>query len=98
MIEAIARKDDIIARIGGEEFVLVLPNENDESAFELAEKLRVNVESTAIDVIGYITISVGIASWPIHSTDIDQVYKCADKALYHAKEHGRNQCVVANLD
>lgn len=98
MIESIARKEDIIARIGGEEFVLVLPNENDESAYELAEQLRINVESTEIDIIGSITISVGIASWPTHSSDIDQVYKCADKALYHAKEHGRNQCVVASLD
>jgi len=50
-----------------------------------------------MDTIGNITISIGIATWPVHSTDIAQVYKCADKALYHAKEHGRNQCVVADI-
>lgn len=97
IIKKLSRKDDIVARIGGEEFVLVLPNENSESAFNIAERLRTTVESTSMEAIGFITISIGIATWPEHSNDIDQVYKCADKALYHAKEHGRNQCVVAQI-
>tara|TARA_B110000211_G_scaffold162171_1_gene183355 strand:+ start:318 stop:1916 length:1599 start_codon:yes stop_codon:yes gene_type:complete len=97
IIKKLSRKDDIVARIGGEEFVLVLPNEDSQSAFKIAERLRTTVESSKIDTIGYITISIGIATWPDHSNDIDQVYKCADKALYHAKEHGRNQSVVADL-
>ncbi|WP_441293227.1 GGDEF domain-containing protein [Pseudoalteromonas distincta] len=90
-------KDEIISRIGGEEFVLVLPNEDSQSAFKIAERLRKTVESTEMDTIGFITISIGISTWPEHSNDIDQVYKCADKALYHAKEHGRNQCIVADI-
>lgn len=98
IIKKLSRKDDIVARIGGEEFVLVLPNEDSESAFKIAERLREIVESTKIDTIGYITISIGIATWPEHSTDIGQVYKCADKALYHAKEHGRNRCVIADVN
>lgn len=97
IIKKLSRKDDIVARIGGEEFVLVLPNEDSQSAFKIAERLRTTVETSKIDTIGYITISIGIATWPDHSNDIDQVYKCADKALYHAKEHGRNQCVVADI-
>ena len=95
IIKKLSRKDDIVARIGGEEFVLVLPNESSESALKIAERLRMTVESTNIKTIGFITISIGIATWPKHSNDIGQVYKCADKALYHAKEHGRNRCVVA---
>ncbi|MEL0639794.1 sensor domain-containing diguanylate cyclase [Pseudoalteromonas aliena] len=98
IIKKLSRKDDIVARIGGEEFVLVLPNENSESAFKIAERLREIVESTKIDTIGYITVSIGIATWPEHGTDIDQVYKCADKALYYAKEHGRNRCVIADVN
>ena len=91
------RPSDLCARYGGEEFVLVLPNENSQSAYKIAERLRKTVESTEINTIGTITISIGIATWPEHSTDIAQVYKCADKALYHAKEHGRNRCVVADI-
>jgi len=97
IIKDLSRKGDIVARIGGEEFVLVLPNEDNQSALSIAERLRKTVESTEMDAIGNITISIGIATWPVHSNDIDQVYKCADKALYHAKEHGRNQCVVAEI-
>ena len=96
IIKKLSRKDDIVARIGGEEFVLVLPNENSQSALKIAERLRKTVESTNMETIGFITISIGIATWPDHSNDIDQVYKCADKALYHAKENGRNQCIVAD--
>ena len=97
IIKKLSRRDDIVSRIGGEEFVLVLPNENSQSAYKIAERLRKTVESTEINTIGKITISIGIATWPEHSTDIAQVYKCADKALYHAKEHGRNRCVVADI-
>ncbi|GAA59087.1 GGDEF family protein [Pseudoalteromonas sp. BSi20652] len=97
IIKTLSRKDDIVARIGGEEFVLVLPNEDSESAFKIAERLRKTVETTNMEVVGFITVSIGIATWPKHSNDIDQVYKCADKALYHAKEHGRNQCAVAQI-
>lgn len=95
IIKELSRKDDMVARTGGEEFVLVLPNEDSESAFKIAERLRKTVESTSIDVIGYITISIGIATWPEHGDTTEQVNKCADKALYYAKEHGRNRCVIA---
>lgn len=97
LIQSVARKDDIVARIGGEEFVLVIPNQNSEGAFKIAERLRLAVESSYIDTIGYITISIGIASYPEHGTNIEQVFKKADNALYYAKEHGRNRSVIANL-
>ncbi|MEL0655480.1 sensor domain-containing diguanylate cyclase [Pseudoalteromonas issachenkonii] len=97
IIKKLSRRDDIVSRIGGEEFVLVLPNEDSQSAFKIAERLRKTVESTEMDTIGNITISIGIATCPEHSADIAQVYKCADKALYHAKKHGRNRCVVAEI-
>ena len=95
IIKNISRKGDIVSRIGGEEFLLVLPHEDSQSALKIAERLRTTVETTQMKTIGFITVSIGIATWPTHSNNIDQVYKCADKALYHAKEHGRNRCVVA---
>jgi len=98
IFKKLSRKDDIVARIGGEEFVLVLPMEDSHSAYNIAERLRTTVESSKIDTIGYITVSIGIATWPEHSNDIDQVFKSADKALYHAKEHGRNRCVIADVN
>ena len=78
--------------------MLVLPNEDNKSAYTIAERLRTTVESSKIDTIGHITISIGIATWPDHSNDIDKVYKCADKALYYAKNHGRNRCVIADVN
>ncbi len=96
IIQSLSRKHDIVARTGGEEFLLVLPNENSDSAFVIAERLRNQVATTLMAKVGYINVSIGIATWPQHSDDIDQVYKCADKALYHAKETGRNKCVIAS--
>jgi len=97
IIQSLSRKHDIVSRTGGEEFLLVLPNENNDSAFVIAERLRNQVATTSMAKVGYINVSIGIATWPQHSDDIDQVYKCADKALYHAKETGRNKTVIANF-
>jgi diguanylate cyclase (GGDEF)-like protein len=98
VIKQVSRKDDIVARTGGEEFLLILPNENSDSAFVIAEWLRNEVANTPMAKVGCINVSIGIATWPQHSDDIDQVYKCADKALYHAKETGRNKTVIASLN
>ena len=98
VIKQVSRKDDIVARTGGEEFLLILPNENSDSAFVIAERLRNEVANTPMAKVGCINVSIGIATWPQHSDDIDQVYKCADKALYHAKETGRNKTVIASLN
>ena len=74
IIKKLSRKDDIVARIGGEEFVLVLPNENSQSALKIAERLLKTVEATNMETIGFITISIGIATWPEHSNDICLLY------------------------
>ncbi len=94
IIQKMSRRDDIVARVGGEEFILILPNENTDTSLVIAERLREKVAHTQLENIGNITVSIGIATWPKHSSDIDQVYKLADKALYLAKEQGRNRCMV----
>jgi diguanylate cyclase (GGDEF)-like protein len=96
IIEKMSRKGDITARLGGEEFMLVLPNIGSQAAWPIAQRLREEVALAVFDKVGHITISIGIATWPAHNEDINLVFKSADKALYQAKEEGRNRCIMAS--
>ena len=91
------RVNDLVARIGGEEFVLLLPDIEHEDAFMLAEKLRKTVEKNVIDNLK-ITISIGLVV-TIKDTliDFDALLKASDQALYDAKKTGRNKTSVAQL-
>lgn len=84
------RKNDICCRYGGEEFIVIIPHANKQEVYESAERFRCIVENHAVDGVGKITISVGIASWPESSKDFTEVLKIADNYLYDAKNHGRN--------
>lgn len=88
------RKDDHPCRVGGEEFLILLPNANLHTAGELAERLRRQVAAAEMPTAGHISISIGIAEWPLQALEPSQVLKYADKALYRAKENGRNRCEV----
>ncbi|MFA6191556.1 MAG: diguanylate cyclase [Sulfurimonas sp.] len=85
------RNIDIVCRWGGEEFVVLLPTASLENAYSLAEKIRTHIEELEIDVVGHITASFGVAQ-VLESDDMQSVIDRADKALYLAKESGRN-CV-----
>lgn len=89
----LSREQDIIARTGGEEFVLVLPHTTPEDAGRIAERLREQVAQMPIKRIGHIQISVGIACLNHISETPKQVLKHADLALYEAKNQGRNRCI-----
>jgi diguanylate cyclase (GGDEF)-like protein/PAS domain S-box-containing protein len=90
------RGGDLVARYGGEEFAVILPNTNETAAREIAEKIRAAVEDLAISHDGnliarHITISLGVSTRiPPQSTDFIGLMQSADKALYRAKENGRN--------
>lgn len=84
------REDDVVARVGGEEFVVLLPDTDVESARHFAERLRLNIEGAEIGTYGKITISLGIAHYPEHAQDMTTVLQLADAALYEAKHAGRN--------
>ncbi len=88
------RDTDFIARFGGEEFVMLLPNTDKEAALFLAEQLRQLIETTGFNANGKavpITISCGLTE--INKDDTDEtLFERADKALYEAKHNGRNQC------
>jgi len=94
------RKIDVLARLGGEEFLVLLPEMNETQAVESAERLRRIVEELAISdsETGTIatTASLGVAVFPQHGTSIEQLCRSADHAMYAAKERGRNQVCLAD--
>jgi len=91
------RANDLVARFGGEEFVLVLPDIVEEKALILAEKLRKAVGMISIDNIK-ITISIGlVVTHKGTDVDLEQLIKLSDSALYDAKDAGRNRVALAKL-
>lgn len=92
------RESDLAARYGGEEFALLLYYTHTQGALELAERLRRIIEGYAFhrdDEVFHITISAGLATFP-HPLVLEpqQLVECADKALYSAKQNGRNRVEV----
>ena len=94
LAQAQARETDLVARYGGEEMALVLPETDARGALIIAERIRAVVaaaqhltEQGAIKV----TLSVGVATWPGAGEDPEALLESADKALYRAKQSGRNR-------
>ncbi len=88
---AATRKIDVVCRWGGEEFIILLPTVSLDNALIIADKLRVKIQSTDMKEVGNITASFGVAE-VYENSILKEVVDRADKALYHAKESGRN-CV-----
>ena len=93
----IRRAGDLVARFGGEEFIIILGRTNEESAMKVAEKIRKAIEKLKIkhpdsSVSEFLTISLGVSSViPIKGTSCENLIKAADEALYEAKKRGRNR-------
>src|SRR6185503_7175829 len=91
------REPDFLARLGGEEFVLLLPSTSLAEGLIAAEKLRKTIEAATFQHKGQrekVTISCGLTEFRTGDTP-DAVYDRADRALYAAKQQGRNRCVTA---
>lgn len=89
------RSSDLFGRIGGEEFVVALPYTEKEEGFLAAERIRKSIESTSIDGIT-ITTSIGLCTLiPENHLDFNAMYNQADRALYIAKNSGRNRTYAA---
>jgi diguanylate cyclase (GGDEF)-like protein len=96
---------DIIGRVGGEEFAVCLPNTNITDANIACERMRSYIEKTSVRIISdddveldiNITVSIGLVLAQNEILTIDELLKQADRALYYAKEHGRNQVVDASI-
>jgi diguanylate cyclase (GGDEF)-like protein len=95
IFQKVLRSVDIIGRMGGEEFAVILPETEIEKATEVAERLRkiISAEEVALpaDLKIQFTVSIGIAALTDKNTNIDMLLNEADKALYRAKETGRNK-------
>ncbi len=92
------RKIDVVCRYGGEEFAVLLTQTNADQAFAVAEKLRKTVENWQFPgVTRTITISAGIATFPLHGMTRDELVRAADNGLYAAKQAGRNRVRLSEL-
>lgn len=92
------RDVDTTARFGGEEFVVLLPETDVGGARVVAERMCVAIREKAVDGIGVVTASIGVATFPYDAQDRDQIMELADQALYLAKHRGRNQVCSVSED
>jgi diguanylate cyclase (GGDEF)-like protein/putative nucleotidyltransferase with HDIG domain len=89
-----SRRIDAVARIGGEEFALLLPENDQHGGYLLAERLRAAVHTDRVLAATGTTISVGVATYPDHASDADGLLRVADLAMYAAKHQGRDRTVL----
>jgi diguanylate cyclase (GGDEF)-like protein len=93
------RGQDVACRYGGEEFLLVLAGASIDAACKRAELLREDLKQFTVrhagQVLGRITVSIGVSAFPAHGATVEELVRAADKALYRAKEEGRDRVVVA---
>ncbi len=99
-LQSHVRGEDIACRYGGEEFILILPGAYPEGAAIRAEEIRAGVEQNFKvpyddGFLPQVTISLGVAVYPIHAAKVDEVVKAADAALYQSKQDGRNRYTVS---
>jgi diguanylate cyclase (GGDEF)-like protein/putative nucleotidyltransferase with HDIG domain len=92
------RRIDFAARVGGEEFALLLPETDERGAFLVAERLRRATQRLFSDGPIKLTISFGVASFPDHGDDAEMLLRAADQALYAAKNMGRNRSVIYSAE
>ncbi len=96
------RPTDTVARFGGEEFILLMPATTHADACARAEQIRLavtesDVEHSGKQPMGFLSVSAGVSTVPIHGTAMADVIERADVAMYQAKKTGRNQVISANV-
>jgi diguanylate cyclase (GGDEF)-like protein len=99
LLKASAREMDILTRYGGEEFCIILPSTSQKEALLVAERMRKTIEKERFPKedglpLGHLTISIGIATFPHAGKLAKGLINSADKALYRAKQQGRNRSIV----
>lgn len=90
-----ARSIDIPARLGGEEFSILLPGIDSNGGMVAAERIRAAIENEEVPQIGKITASIGVGTYPEHSINVDELVEMTDQAMYRSKINGRNRVTIA---
>jgi len=101
LLNVYTRKTDVVARYGGEEFVIIAPGTPRENSLLLGERIRSAIseklfsheEKTQLGIVLPVTISIGTATFPNDASNQEELIKCADNALYSAKNTGRDRVV-----
>ena len=88
------RTSDVVARLGGEEFAVLAPETDEHEGYQLAERLRAEVRATFSRQPEKMTVSCGVAGFPMHGITTGELLHSADRALYEAKEAGRDRSVL----
>ena len=96
VIKKNARSIDIAARMGGEEFNILLPGVDYKGGMIAAERIRKAIEEVEIEVIGHITASIGVATFGEHSDNLTELLEITDYAMYTSKKNGRNRVTLAD--
>lgn len=93
------RENDFVARLGGEEFAIIMPEASYDKALKLAERFQRSITRHPLSSTnGKVTISIGIAGLPVDAQDVDGLMYKADRALYQAKREGKNRVRTFNSD
>jgi diguanylate cyclase (GGDEF)-like protein/putative nucleotidyltransferase with HDIG domain len=96
MLERTKRRIDIVARVSGQEFALLLPETDEHGAYVLADRLRRAIRDYFADDALATTASLGVASFPKHGSTFEELFGAASQAVYAAKELGRDRSVIYN--
>ncbi len=90
-----SRSVDVPSRVGGEEFAIILPGVDSQGGLVAAERIRASLEAEPVEIVGKITASIGVATFIEQTSNPDELVEIADKAMYFAKQNGRNQVKLA---
>ncbi len=94
LVKEYIRETDIFARWGGEEFMILLPHTSLQNASKLAERIRHNIEKATFKKVGTVTASFGVTHYVLSDNE-ETFSKRVDRALYKAKQSGRNRVIAA---
>ena len=92
-LRATVRADDVVCRIGGEEFAVIVPGSHEAQTVALATRLADRLEAIELELAGRISVSIGIAQGPEHAANPRELVACAEAAMMTAKARGKNQVV-----
>jgi diguanylate cyclase (GGDEF)-like protein len=95
VLAELSRDNDTAARLGGEEFALLLAGSDAEKAYAAAERVRLAVAERPLPEVGGVTVSLGVAACPSNALTERELFSASDAALYQAKRSGRNRTVLA---